>query len=77
VIAGNQARIVPDYAEAEPPAKPDQTGANTKEPGRKETPPAQPATGSLSPAPGPPIVLAPSAAPPSPAPDAAPQTTSH
>jgi outer membrane lipoprotein SlyB len=77
VIAGNQARIVPDYAEAEPPPKSDQTGANAKEPDSKETPPAQPTAGSSGPAPGPPIVLTPSAAPPSPAPNAAPQTTSH
>jgi outer membrane lipoprotein SlyB len=49
VIAGNQARVVPDYAKAEePPANPDQTGA-------KETP-AQPGAGSSA-APGPPIPL--------------------
>ena len=51
VIAGNQARVVPDYAEAgeEPPTKSDQHGA-------KETP--QPVAGSSA-APGPPIPLTP------------------
>jgi outer membrane lipoprotein SlyB len=48
VIAGNQARVVPDYAKAEePPANPDQAGA-------KETP--APGAGSSAP-PGPPVPL--------------------
>jgi outer membrane lipoprotein SlyB len=52
VIAGNQARIVPDYAETEPPAR------NATEP----SVPAPPVAGSSA-APGPPVRLTPLAAP--------------